>query len=212
VFFAEPVAASLARSLGSAVLTWALDRRYQIGLDSYDRLFPSQDTLPKGGFGNLIAVPLQGASRRNGNTVFLERSLEPYEDQWGSLSAVRKLGPTEAEHIAGNVIRSGTVVAVDAAWTEVEQAPWKLLDLGPGCIDGDDRAGADDVPSDVLCLGRPQLANRRQGPPLILVRLEAPFQKDRVAVASTGSLQGDGDQVAEAALGKRVLTGEEPIV
>ena len=102
VFFSEPVAASLARSLGSAVLTEALDRRYQIGLDSYDRLFPSQDTLPKGGFGNLIAAPLQGSSRRNGNTVFLDRSLEPYEDQWGYLSSVRKLGAAEAERIVGS--------------------------------------------------------------------------------------------------------------
>lgn len=89
MFFSEAVAASLARRLGSAVLTRALDRRHQIGLDSYDRLFPTQDTLPKGGFGNLIAVPLQGASQRSGNTAFRDRSLEPFEDQWGFLASVR---------------------------------------------------------------------------------------------------------------------------
>jgi hypothetical protein len=128
VFFSEPVAASTARSLGSAILTRALDRRYQIGLDSYDRLFPSQDTLPKGGFGNLIAVPLQRASRRGGNTVFLDRSLEPFEDQWGFLSSIRKLEPAEVERIVGQVARSGAVVAAGASWADgnEEKTPWKL--------------------------------------------------------------------------------------
>jgi hypothetical protein len=128
VFFSEPVTASLARSLGSAVLTRALDRHYEIGLDSYDRLFPSQDTLPKGGFGNLIALPLQGASRRNGNTVFLDRSLEPFEDQWDFLSSIRKLEPAEVDRIVGQVVRSGAVVAVGAGWvdSDEERTPGKL--------------------------------------------------------------------------------------
>lgn len=93
IFFASPVDASVARNLGSAVLTRALDRRYQIGLDSYDRLFPSQDTLPAGGFGNLIALPLQGQRRRDGNTVFIDRMLKPYADQWRFLSTIPKVEP-----------------------------------------------------------------------------------------------------------------------
>ena len=107
VFFARPVAANVARNLGSTVLTQALDRRYQIGLDSYDRLFPSQDTLPKGGFGNLIAVPLQRQSREQGNTVFLDSHLEPYIDQWRFLASVPRLDPAEAESIAKRATRAG---------------------------------------------------------------------------------------------------------
>ena len=127
VFFAKPVAAFLARNLGSAMLTQALDRRYQIGLDSYDRLFPSQDTLPKGGFGNLIALPLQRQSREQGNTVFLDRDLEPHRDQWRFLSSIRKLEPAVAESIVQRAARSGRITAVDS-WVEPEDElePWKL--------------------------------------------------------------------------------------
>ena len=63
-FFADPVAASLARKFGSALLTYAMSQRHQIKFKSYDRFFPNQDTMPRGGFGNLIALPLQKAARR----------------------------------------------------------------------------------------------------------------------------------------------------
>ena len=53
-----------------------------LGVDSYDRLFPSQDVLPSGGFGNLIALPLQRHARNAGNTEFLDERLEPHRDQW----------------------------------------------------------------------------------------------------------------------------------
>jgi hypothetical protein len=62
-----------------------------VGLDSYDRLFPNQDTLPKGGFGNLIALPLQRQARAAGRTVFVGRDLVPFADQWEYLSRVRPL-------------------------------------------------------------------------------------------------------------------------
>jgi hypothetical protein len=83
VFFDRLIPAALARNLGCIILTAAIDRRSQIPFASYDRLFPSQDTLPKGGFGNLIALPLQGLSRRlHYNTVFLTLPLDqPYGDQ-----------------------------------------------------------------------------------------------------------------------------------
>ncbi|MCC6175578.1 MAG: DEAD/DEAH box helicase [Chloroflexi bacterium] len=128
VFFAQPIAASVARNLGSAALTRALDRRYQIGLDSYDRLFPSQDTLPAGGFGNLIAVPLQGVSRRNANSVFLDRSLEPYPDQWQFLSSIRKVEAEEAERIVEQVTRTDTILPGGPVWIDDdgEPAPWKV--------------------------------------------------------------------------------------
>ena len=91
IFFSEPVPASTARRMGTFLLTQTMERRPEIGLDSYDRLFPSQDTLPKGGFGNLIALPLQKRPRSNGNSVFLDEHFVPHVDQWAFLSAIRRM-------------------------------------------------------------------------------------------------------------------------
>jgi hypothetical protein len=77
LFFAEPVPAYLAEQLGATILTETMERRPEIGLDSYDRFFPSQDTLPHGGFGNLIALPLQKRAREHGNSVFVDARFEP---------------------------------------------------------------------------------------------------------------------------------------
>jgi hypothetical protein len=83
IFFSEPVPANLARKLGAHVLTETMERRPDVGLDSYDRFFPNQDTLPQGGFGNLIALPLQKRPRDLGNSVFLDEQFAPHRDQWG---------------------------------------------------------------------------------------------------------------------------------
>jgi hypothetical protein len=69
-----------------------MERRPDIGLESYDRFFPNQDTLPQGGFGNLIALPLQKQPRELSNSVFLDDSLLPHADQWAFLSSIRKIG------------------------------------------------------------------------------------------------------------------------
>src|SRR5580693_7161188 len=95
MFFGEPVPASLTRKLGVYVLTETMERRPDVGLDSYDRFFPNQDTLPQGGFGSLIALPLQRKPRQLGNSLFLDDKLVPYEDQWAFLSDVRRIGRTE---------------------------------------------------------------------------------------------------------------------
>ena len=71
-FFEDAVPAALARKLGSFLLTETMERRPELGFASYDRLFPSQDTLPKGGFGNLIALPLQRRARAQGNSLFVD--------------------------------------------------------------------------------------------------------------------------------------------
>ena len=76
-----------------------MGRRHQIGFDSYDRFFPSQDTLPKGGFGNLIALPLQEKAREKGNSLFLDRTFEPYPDQWLFLSSVERIPQEKIEGI-----------------------------------------------------------------------------------------------------------------
>ena len=74
IFFSEPVAATAARKVGCYLLTKTMERRHQIGLDSYDRFFPNQDTMPKGGFGNLIALPLQKSPGCSGRKI----SSSPY--------------------------------------------------------------------------------------------------------------------------------------
>jgi superfamily II DNA or RNA helicase len=94
-FFADPVAASLARKFGSALLTYAMSERHQIKFKSYDRFFPNQDTMPRGGFGNLIALPFQKAPRENDNSVFIDERFHPYEDQWGFLAQIRRLPEDE---------------------------------------------------------------------------------------------------------------------
>ena len=68
-------------------------------LDTYDRFFPNQDTLPKGGFGNLIALPLQKAPRDLENSVFLDENLEPRRDQWLALASVRRITPREVRAV-----------------------------------------------------------------------------------------------------------------
>ena len=71
-FFGEPVPAVIARRMGCYLITETMSRRHELSMESYDRLFPSQDTMPRGGFGNLIALPLQHGPRQQGNTVFLD--------------------------------------------------------------------------------------------------------------------------------------------
>jgi hypothetical protein len=84
-FFNENVAAASARRFGLMLLTDAMSRPPTLAMDSYDRLFPSQDVLPKGGFGNLIALPLQQEARRAGNTLFLDKQLNPRGHRGGPL-------------------------------------------------------------------------------------------------------------------------------
>jgi superfamily II DNA or RNA helicase len=112
LFFKSPVPASLARKLGCAILTRTLEERHQLGLDSYDRFFPNQDTLPKGGFGNLIALPLQWGPRETGNSVFLNPEGDPYPDQWVFLSGLDRLPVDTVETLVGEASRAGKVISV----------------------------------------------------------------------------------------------------
>jgi hypothetical protein len=91
-------------------------RRHELSLDSYDRLFPSQDTMPRGGFGNLIALPLQHGPRQHGNSVFLDDQLRPYPDdqQWAYLASVQRIDRRTVETIAGEATRRGSVLGVRA--------------------------------------------------------------------------------------------------
>jgi superfamily II DNA or RNA helicase len=125
IFFDQPIEASLARKFGCALLTKTMECRYELGLDSYDRLFPNQDTLPKGGFGNLIALPLQGGPRKEGNSVFVDGNLVPYEDQWSFLSGLRKMTLSQIESKTQEITRNSSVLSV-RIWDEdiEEDRPW----------------------------------------------------------------------------------------
>lgn len=101
VFFTDAIPAATARALGTALLREAISLRGDMDLRSYDRLFPSQDVLPDGGMGNLIAAPLHGRRRKDGLSVFLDlATLEPWDDQWAFLSTLDKLSPGDARRIA----------------------------------------------------------------------------------------------------------------
>ncbi len=132
IFFASPVQAALARKLASAILTRTMERRYALGLDSYDRLFPSQDTMPKGGFGNLIALPLQHGPRENGNSVFVDDQLRPYNDQWAFLSSIKRLAPEEAQALLRKVYPAGDVVNIKHSASDYDEVsdPWILPPSG----------------------------------------------------------------------------------
>ena len=103
VFFAGRVAARDARRLGTAIISHTCARTRQLQLKSYDRLFPNQDTMPKGGFGNLIALPLQKGPRESGCSVFVDAELRPYPDQWAFLAAIR---PIDAHDIEPTILRA----------------------------------------------------------------------------------------------------------
>ena len=91
IFFEAPLPVSKARRLGNAILTEAMTRNGQMSFNSYDRFFPNQDYLPEGGFGNLVALPLQGQARRKENSVFVDNDFLVYKDQWAFLYNLKKI-------------------------------------------------------------------------------------------------------------------------
>ncbi len=125
-FFNEAVPATLARKFGAHILTETMERRPDIGLDSYDRFFPNQDTLPPGGFGNLIALPLQKRPRESGNGVFLDERMTPYLDQWEFLSSIHKISRGEVEEVVRRAEAKGKVIGVRLVpqGDEEEATPW----------------------------------------------------------------------------------------
>jgi superfamily II DNA or RNA helicase len=128
IFFDRALPAMTARKLGCLILTRTMERRHQLGLDSYDRLFPNQDTMPKGGLGNLIALPLQFAPRKAGNSVFIDSDFNPYPDQWLFLSTIRRMPATDAEEIVAAAQRKGDLIGVRMSIADEDdvQDPWTL--------------------------------------------------------------------------------------
>ena len=125
VFFASAVSARDARRLGTSIISHACTRTRQLQLTSYDRLFPNQDTMPKGGFGNLIALPLQKHPRERGFSVFVDADLQPYPDQWAFLASVARM---PAHDIEPTILRAtGGAHPLDVTFIDDEDlaTPWK---------------------------------------------------------------------------------------
>ncbi len=125
VFFSGRVPARDARRLGTALISHTCARTRQLKLDSYDRLFPNQDTMPKGGFGSLIALPLQKRPREHGGSVFVDRDLRPYLDQWAYLASIQ---PMATHDIEPTILRaSGGAHPLDVTFIDAEDlaTPWQ---------------------------------------------------------------------------------------
>src|SRR6218665_4020237 len=124
LFFSQKVDARDARRLGTALISHVCARTRQLKLSSYDRLLPNQDTMPKGGFGNLIALPLQKKPRDAGRSVFVDDEFLPYPDQWGFLASVRRM---PVEDIEPTILQAtGGSHTLDVTFIEDEdhQTPW----------------------------------------------------------------------------------------
>lgn len=97
ILFDGPIKAKTGRCLGNAILTEAMERDGRLSFKSYDRFFPNQDFMPSGGFGNLVALPLQGKARKKGNSVFVDDDFVPFVDQWEYLQDIKKMSAAEVE-------------------------------------------------------------------------------------------------------------------
>jgi len=126
IFFAEPVPAAEARRLGALLVTATMDNSPEIGFDSYDRFFPSQDTMPAGQFGNLIALPLQNRPRESGNSLFVDDNFHPHEDQWAYLSTIKPLSRSQAMSIVAEAAAVGQVLGVRLPSVDEDDQPWAV--------------------------------------------------------------------------------------
>ncbi|MFA7666508.1 MAG: DEAD/DEAH box helicase family protein [Burkholderiaceae bacterium] len=125
IFFSDHIAARDARRLGTALISHTCARTRQLKLGSYDRLFPNQDTLPKGGFGNLIALPLQKVARERGASVFVDAALQAHPDQWAFLAMLRQMAPHDIEPTILRATGGSHPLDVSFATEEDLHEPWK---------------------------------------------------------------------------------------
>lgn len=168
IFFTEPVPAAEARRLGALLVTATMDRCPDIGFDSYDRFFPSQDTMPVGGFGNLIALPLQSRPRASGNSVFVDADFRPYDDQWAFLSTVQRMSPAQVTTLVAEAAATGRILGVRLPLTEEDDEPWAALPSRRK----PELPIMDEVPKSVeVVLGNQVYVDRSHLPPALVNRL-----------------------------------------
>ncbi len=124
-FFENRIPAALPRKFGTALLTFSMNKRHEIRFKSYDRLFPSQDTMPRGGLGNLIALPLQKAARENTNSEFVDENFASYSDQWAFLSTVEKISANRLEQLISELCQGHELGVLKIDEEEEEEKPWE---------------------------------------------------------------------------------------
>jgi len=139
IFFAAPVPAREARLLGAALISHTCERTRQLSLASYDRLFPNQDTMPKGGFGNLIALPLQKLPREHGCSVFVDDQFKPYADQWRFLASIQPMTRPELDKaiLRSSGGRHPLDVAFEFDIEDNDKKPWQRSSSSPCAISCD---------------------------------------------------------------------------
>lgn len=166
IFFSGPVPAVDARRIGTWMISETMERHPGIDFESYDRLFPSQDTLPTGGFGNLIALPMQGRSRKSGNALYVDSELIPFKDQWLYLSRVERLAPQLVQQMSREAWDSGRVVPIRRALTEEGNRPWEKPDKN------ESETAIEGVPSRIdVVLANQMYIPKRDLPPALVIRL-----------------------------------------
>ena len=154
-FFAESISARMVRAALSYIITLTLEAHPEISLDSYDRIIPNQTTLPKGGFGNLVALPLQSEARKLGNSCFVNDDWVPYDDQWAFLSSVRRLSKAEiAALVARAKSENRSLVEMGNAARD-EEKPWTFfLPLWSTLTPGDCPSPIVETPIEVVLANR----------------------------------------------------------
>lgn len=120
IFFQKPIEASLAREFGNALLKKGAESVNLRSFRFYDRMLPMQDHLPKGGLGNLIALPLQGQALREGNSAFIDEHWNAYPDQWGVLQSKKKLSREFIEDKIKAWTEKNPCIAADC-----DEKPWE---------------------------------------------------------------------------------------
>ncbi len=168
IFFSEPVPASEARKLGAHLVTETMERCPDLGFESYDRFFPSQDTMPAGGFGNLIALPLQNGPRQMGNSVFVDDELRPYDDQWAFLSSLRRMSRAEVANLVDQASAAGRIVGVRLPLDDDDEEPW----MAPPSRRRAEQPIVGEIPERVeVVLGNQVYIDRSVLPPALVNRL-----------------------------------------
>ncbi|OGI11373.1 MAG: helicase [Candidatus Margulisbacteria bacterium GWF2_35_9] len=155
-FFQEKIPAYVARKLGTALITSTMNQRHELSFSSYDRLFPSQDTLPTGGFGNLIALPLQHQPRQKENSLFIDDVFNPYPDQWAFLSLIEKLSTEQIELLIKQLCKGSELGDLRKNDEESTASPWKTQKLNYRLV-------MDDAPSHINVVRADMLYIEKEG-------------------------------------------------
>ena len=128
IFFKEKIPAVTARKLGTYIITKTISKNFKFDMKSYDRMFPNQDTMPEGGFGNLIALPFQKEAVLNGNSVFIDENCSPYDNQWNFLSSVKKISLEDVMEILNKVKETDNIIEINNSSVS-EGESWNTLSI-----------------------------------------------------------------------------------